>query len=780
MPSESSTEEPDEALQHGSLAHSLFVVREQFDAEFYAREYRDLSGDAEWLLRHFCERGWREGRNPNASFDTVAYLGTHGDVANIGWNPFYHYVLAGKAEDRQIVPALVPSEAARSFFGRDPGDWVAILQPEVDGVFYATAAGLELAGGVDLVAHFAYRGWRQGLAPNPAFDLSALLASRPELRDARINPLLVVLVERLAEQPAQAAPGSAAPSRADEDDPGISTTRFARSALFGIADRLDALSSEYATQRADLAGQYTDVVERVVAEHLDRSYYTSAYADVRDHGIDPVEHFCRLGWQERRNPAVWFDTGYYLQANTDIEQSGVNPFWHYLVEGRAEGRKPHRPGGFRRDIIERAVDPDARTKDWSRPEPTGVLTRTRLERILRAAVDSARGLVLSFSHDCYVRVTGGIQLFIADEQARYARQGLAYVHLSPFVPLLRLADAVSGPCLLNLVIDGREVGITNAADLEAALLRSPRRPEERRLFLVHCLLGHHLPDLIALQTAMASAANVFWVHDYSSICIGYTLLRNDVAYCHAPPPDSITCRVCVYGARRPHHLAQIRSFFEAVPFHVVAPSQAALAVWREHSDLPYVSAVAHEHCGLVPSDEPIPLRSLDAPVRVAFIGYARAHKGWQLWTELVSRAKRLGAYEFVHLGSNEAGRSTTELRHYVVQTSAGQPDAMADAVRDLEVDLVLVLSTWPETFSYVTYEALAGGADVVCMNDSGNVADTVLQRGRGIVADNDKSLFAFFTSLRAVEYVRLCRQQGVAAGQLVREGTTATLQLSGA
>ncbi len=45
---------------------------------------------------------------------------------------------------------------------------------------------------------------------------------------------------------------------------------------------------------------------------------------------------------------------------------------------------------------------------------------------------------------------------------------------------------------------------------------------------------------------------------------------------------------------------------------------------------------------------------------------------------------------------------------------------------------------------------------------------------------SDESLFDFFTSLRAVEYVRLCRQEGSALGQLEREGTTATLQVVGA
>ena len=764
------TAERQEDFVHGSLAHALHLVRPLFDAGLYAQQYGDVAGDPEALLLHFCERGWKEGRNPHAGFDTVSYLTSHPDVRRVGWNPFYHYVLAGQAENRLVMPAFMPRLAATAVLGQDPGDWVALLRREVDEAFYATQFDEPPDGSFDLVAHFAYRGWIEERNPNRQFDVHAVLSQRPELQAARVNPLLVAMFERLPP----------APPPPDEDDPGITTTRFPRDALFGISERLAALAETVAEQSSQAGLCYDNPIEAIVADHLDRAYYLASYQDVSVHGIDPVEHYCRQGWAEGRNPAPWFDTGYYLRANTDIAASGLNPFWHYLVEGCKEGRKAQRPGGLRREIIERAVDPDVRTGGYGHAEPKGMLTRTRLERLLKAAWEPASGLVISVSHDCYVRVTGGIQLFIADEQVRYARQGMVYLHVSPFVPLLRLADPEAVGMLVNLVIDGRFAGVTSYTDITAVLGAMAKRPTERRLFLVHCLLGHQLPDMIALLRASESSAHVFWVHDYSSICLGYTLLRNDVEYCHAPPPDSMACRVCVYGTRRPHHLAQMRALFEAVPFHVVAPSRAALSIWVEHAGLPHLSAVAHEHCDLIATDEPVPPRDPARPVRVAFIGYARAHKGWPLWMELVTRCKRLGAYDFVHLGNAETAEAASGLPHYMVATSPGQPDAMCDAVKDLDVDLVLVLSTWPETFSYVTYEAFAGGADVVCMKDSGNVADAVLRRGRGVVAADEASLFAFFTSLRAVEYVRLCREQGSGVGQLVREGTTATLQLSDA
>ena len=112
-----------------------------------------------------------------------------------------------------------------------------------------------------------------------------------------------------------------------------------------------------------------------------------------------------------------------------------------------------------------------------------------------------------------------------------------------------------------------------------------------------------------------------------------------------------------------------------------------------------------------------------------------------------------------------------------VSTSPERPDAMTQALAELEIDLVAALSPWPETFSYAAYEALAAGGDLVCLADSGNVAAAALQLGRGVVAGSEAALVEFFESGRAVEYVRLCREQGTARGRLAHEGTTASLAL---
>ncbi len=568
----------------------------------------------------------------------------------------------------------------------------------------------------------------------------------------------------------------AATTAATGDAGALRSTRFPLDVLFGTQTPRADLPQPGAAQ-AGLASSYDDPVEATVAGQLDAGFYLGMYDDIRRAGIDPVSHYCSHGWAEGRDPAAWFDTRHYLDANRDVAEHGVNPFWHYLAHGRSEGRAPSRPGGTRRQTIEAAVDPDVITAAYARPEQAVTLTRVRLAALLRPAAEAACGLVISAGHDCYIRVTGGIQLFIADEQAKFARQNLAYLNVSPFVPLLRLADPDAADLPLNLVLNGRFIGVANGGDLAAVLRRMPPRPGEPRWFVLHCLLGHSIADLVALHRASLAARAVFWVHDYSSVCVGYTLLRNDAAFCHAPPPGSMACRVCIHGSRREAHAGQVSHLFQAVPFHVAAPSQAALSLWLAHAGLPFATAQAHSHCTLQADPAPALARPVGVPVRVAFIGYPRPQKGWPLWRELIARTCHTGAYRFFHLGSAEAVRDLPGMSCHQVSTSPERPDAMTQALAELEIDLVAALSPWPETFSYAAFESLAAGADLVCLADSGNVAAAVLQLGRGVVAGSEATLVEFFESGQAVEYVRLCREQGTGRGRLAHEGTTASLAL---
>lgn len=78
----------------------LRVIQPHFDAAFYLETNPDIAAMNANPLVHFMFVGWREGRDPSASFSTAHYLADNPDVAEMSINPLLHYVQVGRQEGR--------------------------------------------------------------------------------------------------------------------------------------------------------------------------------------------------------------------------------------------------------------------------------------------------------------------------------------------------------------------------------------------------------------------------------------------------------------------------------------------------------------------------------------------------------------------------------------------------------------------------------------------------------------------------------------------------------
>lgn len=74
------------------------------------------------------------------------------------------------------------------------------------------------------------------------------------------------------------------------------------------------------------------------AIYFDGGWYLDMYPDVREAGIDPLEHFLNHGSQEGRSPNAIFDSQAYLRANPDVVEFERGPFIHYICFGFQEKR----------------------------------------------------------------------------------------------------------------------------------------------------------------------------------------------------------------------------------------------------------------------------------------------------------------------------------------------------------------------------------------------------------------------------------------------------------
>ena len=609
-----------------------------------------------------------------------------------------------------------------------------MLAQEFDAAFYLAANADVAASGVDPLEHYCSHGWREGRRPSPTFDISWYLATNPDVAASGIDPFRHWLVTGRAEGRLPLSPHAVPLENTDEDAGRIATIR-------------------------------TEFSER---------YYLSHNPDVVAAGIDPVEHYYQHGWREGRNPNVTFDTRYYLEANEDVYDSGLNPFWHYIVAGRKEGRVACRPGGYRRSIIDLARVPEQRSKDYVVP-PGELLDHDGLVSRIDAALAQAVGLVISLSHDCYIRVIGGTQIFISDEQRRFADRQYAYIHLSPRRARMTLAP-LDAACEVQVVINGEFAGITTLESFIAVLGKRAVGFGKPRMLIVHSVLGFNEEQIVTLRTALDPARSVFWLHDYTSLCEGFNLLRDDLAFCNAPPASSMACRICVYGAGRARHLDRMQRLFEGCDFDVLSPSASTLDLWSSRTQLPYASASVHPHSQLVSvavEEPPTTLDTEDQRVRIAFVGFSASAKGWPIFSSLVDEFHSDPRYRFIHFAARGVS-STPECEFVITESMPDDRDATTRLLHEHRIDFLAMLSPGPETFSFVAHEAIAAGCRLLCFRDSGNVAALVRRTGLGKVFDDTIALRSFFAGNKAVTATRHARAHPHHF-QLIHSGTTATV-----
>jgi glycosyltransferase involved in cell wall biosynthesis len=324
---------------------------------------------------------------------------------------------------------------------------------------------------------------------------------------------------------------------------------------------------------------------------------------------------------------------------------------------------------------------------------------------------------------------------------------------------------------VRVVVDGKMIGVVAFAHLVQEIRALSIEIIQRR-FVVHSFLGFGVAHIKELHDAMMAQSNVYWLHDYSSICEGYTLMRNDLEFCHAPNAGAMACRVCVYGRERQRHLTRVLSIFTHCRFAVVAPSEFTLKLWLARSHLPYESTWVHPHWTLKAKTNA--RHRSPGPLRVAFLGLPIPGKGWPMFQTLSEQLQFDDRYLFYHFAARNK-KSTMAAIFVCTEVTEKSRNAAVSLLTEHAIDIVVVASPWPETFSYVAHEAIAAGCMIICLHDSGNVAALAASTGRGLSFADPDDVAEFFSSGAAVDWIGGVAQTTY---QVVNCGTTATLALS--
>jgi hypothetical protein len=380
-----------------------------------------------------------------------------------------------------------------------------------------------------------------------------------------------------------------------------------------------------------------------------------------------------------------------------------------------------------------------------------------LSEALRAALNEAAGTLLCLSHSDYAQVFGGVETCISHEERAFRKNGWVYLHLCPARAVPMLADpAPSNHVFASVRLNGEHLGTFDADSLIQEMAATDILAK-RRVFVLHHLMGFAPEIVSAMGQAFMPDETIAWVHDFFTLCPSPPMLRNNLAFCGGPDPESSTCETCVYGAaQRKRHLERTKALFNTLKPTVLAPSETALAFWCERSPLAYEKAQVVPPGELVMEpDRAPPIRARDEALRVGFTGAPAYHKGWHVFEELAAQFQADPRYAFFHLGFPRVmGRS--KWTFVEVNANGRARSWMIDAVIANSIDVVVNWSLCYETFCFTAHEAIAGGAFVLARKGSGNLAQAILEYGPeiGRALDTEAELFELFASGKVLEIAK--------------------------
>ena len=492
----------------------------------------------------------------------------------------------------------------------------------------------------------------------------------------------------------------------------------------------------------------TDRIIRDIRPEFDPHFYLAHNADVRAARLDPVIHYVLEGWKESRDPNSFFSTADYLTAHPDVRSAGVNPFWHYIVAGRSEGRTV--TGKYSNaDRLKRVSTIAAQEAHASIMDRLDASLSVDQIKSALSGVQVANSLFIAVSHDNYKHVAGGIQLCLQIEEKAAQNAGGMYLQIFPFNSRTWLSRSDDDALILGINFNGAFIGTSSAADFFAAL-RTYALPKAR--LVIHSLLGHSPSFLIKLND-LCDEDPVYWNHDHSSICVSYNLLRNTITCCDGPSVNSVQCKICVFGEERADHLRRVQGVFNALNPIVVSPSTFAREFWEQRTEYKHSQSVVVEHCRLGPPEH---ASTKSGTARIAFIGTAAYHKGWDVFLELATKFSRDDRYEFHAFGRHTPINS---IHMHDVNVSEEGPAAMRDALAKNAIDIAVLWSQWPETFCFTAFEAISAGCFILTSGQSGNIASLVESTGRGELLRDKLELFNAFESGETLRLVDRRRRE---------------------
>ncbi len=82
--------------------YKIITESNYFNVKWYIEQNPEINSELD-AVKHYCEVGWKDGKNPSLTFNGNKYLEKNKDVKLADINPLLHYEMYGKKEGRHLL-----------------------------------------------------------------------------------------------------------------------------------------------------------------------------------------------------------------------------------------------------------------------------------------------------------------------------------------------------------------------------------------------------------------------------------------------------------------------------------------------------------------------------------------------------------------------------------------------------------------------------------------------------------------------------------------------------
>lgn len=312
---------------------------------------------------------------------------------------------------------------------------------------------------------------------------------------------------------------------------------------------------------------------------------------------------------------------------------------------------------------------------------------------------------------------------------------------------------------------GRQLGIGDLTDRDYANILA-------------FILNRHAVDIVQIDSHVGHCFDIFTVppeqgcpvilvvHDFFYLCPTFHLVDRDGRFCGICPAgkENTAClhnHPYLYSSFDAEGLRSQREHFRRLLPRIdllIFPSRTAQRIFTDFYPL---GDTAYR---IIPHGSPLEKSASrqavveEGPLKVALLGTLSPHKGRRAFEQIVSRLQ---------------GDEKIRFYHYGDETPAGLPlvsrgrysrHAIVELIRQDAIDLILLLSSWPETFSYTLSEAIAAGVPVIVPN-IGALGERVEESGTGwtIAVDDVSGCCTLLRQLAADRHALRQRRENMRA-----------------